>query len=348
MPEPAPRTTALVLAYGDEPVLVECVEAVLASTDVEVDVVLVDNGCTSGDVEALDGRAGVTIVRPGTNTGFAGGCNLAAQHATGDVLVLVNGDAVVTPSALATLARAVGEPGVGIATASLRLYDRPEVMNSAGNPVHFLGLSWAGSLGEPAGAHAAPGDVASASGAALAVRRSTWVELGGFWDDMFAYCEDAELSLRCWQHGLSVRYVPGAVVLHRYEFTRNPTKNYLLERNRLLLLLTLHERRTLAALLPALLGLELAILALAARQGWAGDKLRGWRWIWRHRAAVRRRRAWVQAQRRVPDAKLLPRLLTGRVTPGQEAGLSIPGPLNTLAAIYWTLVRRVVLRRRKA
>lgn len=331
------------LAYGDEPVLVACVEAVLASRDVVVDVVLVDNGCTSSAVDELDGRTGVTVVRPGENTGFAGGCNLAAEKATGEVLVLVNGDAVVRPDAVAALARVASSPGVGIATSSLRLYDHPELMNSAGNPVHYLGLSWAGGLGEPATAHAEPRDVASASGAALALRRSTWDDLGGFWEAMFAYCEDAELSLRCWQRGLSVRYVPDAVVLHRYEFSRNPTKNYLLERNRLLLLLTLLERRTLGAVLLPLLGLEVAVLAVAARQGWAGDKVRGWRWIWQHRGEVRERRALVQGGRTRTDADVLPRLLTGRITPGEETGLTVPRPLDALAAAYWSMVRRVVL-----
>lgn len=340
----APRTTALVLAYGDEPVLVECVEAILSSEDVDVDVVLVDNGCTSGAVDELAGRPGITVVRPGENTGFAGGCNLAARHARGEVLVLVNGDAVVRPGAIAALSRAACLPGAGLATSSLRLYERPDHMNSAGNPVHYLGLSWAGGLGDPATAHAEPRDVASGSGAALAVRRDTWNDLDGFWEPMFAYCEDAELSLRCWQRGLTVRYVPDAVVLHRYEFSRNPTKNYLLERNRLLLLLTLLERRTLLAILPPLVGLELAIWAIAARQGWGRDKVRGWRWIWQHRREVRARRAEVQTARTRTDADLLPGLLTGRVTPGEDTGLSVPGPLNALAATYWSLVRRVVLR----
>ena len=62
--------TAVILAWGDEPVLEEAVRAVLASEDVKPDVVLVDNGCTSDAVEVLATVAGVTVVRPGTNTGL--------------------------------------------------------------------------------------------------------------------------------------------------------------------------------------------------------------------------------------------------------------------------------------
>ena len=80
---------------------------------------------------------------------------------------------------------------------------------------------------------------------------------------MFAYLEDTELSLRCWQRGLKVMFVPDAVVLHDYEFSRNPSKLGLLERNRLIMLLTLYERHTLAVLAPALLAVEIATLALS-------------------------------------------------------------------------------------
>ena len=112
-------------------------------------MVLVDNGCTTDAVELLRDVAGVTVVTPGTNTGFAGGCNLGARHAVAPVLAFVNGDAVVRPGALRALVDTSTDDAVGLASGSLRLYDEPDVMNSAGNPVHFTGLSWAGGLGEP-------------------------------------------------------------------------------------------------------------------------------------------------------------------------------------------------------
>src|SRR3712207_5057787 len=113
-----PLVTAVILAWGDEPVLEESVEAVLASEDIEADVVLVDNGCTSAAVGRLPGRTGVTVVEPGENLGFAGGCNLGAEHATGEFLAFVNGDAVVLPTALRRMVGLVDD-SVGLVTASL-------------------------------------------------------------------------------------------------------------------------------------------------------------------------------------------------------------------------------------
>jgi GT2 family glycosyltransferase len=219
--------------------------------------------------------------------------------------------------------------------------DQPETINTVGNPVHYLGLSWAGGLGEPASAHAVPADVASATGAAMACRRDTWESLGGFYEPLFLYQEDTELSLRCWQQGLAVRFEPGAVVDHDYEFARNPGKWELLERNRLFFMFTLWERRTLAVVLPALLGMELAMFAVSVAQGWWRAKLRGWWWLWRHRSLVRTRRAQVAAARRVPDRELL-HLLTGRFDPGAESGVSAPAAVQTVSAAYWWLARRAL------
>jgi GT2 family glycosyltransferase len=285
----------------------------------------------------------VTVVRPGDNLGFAAGCNLGARHATGEYLAFVNGDAVVRSDALGHLVRGLGDD-VGLTTASLRLYDDPETLNSAGNPVHYLGLSWAGGLGVPAAEYehgrSGPEDVASGTGAATVLRADRFAALGGFCEPMFAYCEDTDLSLRCWQRGWRVVLVPDAVVLHRYEFSRNPEKLYLLERNRLFMVLTVYSGRLLASVVGPLLALELAMLAVAAKDGWARRKVAGWWWLLTHAGEVRRRRRAVQAARVVPDTRLAG-LLSGDVTPGVE-GLTVPSTLRRVSVAYWSLARRAV------
>jgi GT2 family glycosyltransferase len=333
--------SAVVLAWLDEPWLERSVEALLASTGVEVEVVLVDNGCTTDAVDRLATLPGVVVVRPGENLGFAGGCDAGAAAASGEVLALVNSDAVAEPGALAALAAVALEPGVGVATASVRLAEDPGRLNTAGNPLHYLGLVWAGGFAEPATAHARRTEVPLASGAGCALRRALWEELGGFAPEYFAYHEDAELSWRCRRRGLSVVFVPDAVVVHRYEFSRTATKQYLLERNRWILVLTLYGTRTLVLLAPALLAFEVAITAVAAVQGWLPAKVRGWVWLARHAGWVARRRAELRAERRVPDRELA-RWVTGRFDP---ANLPLP-PGAALAGAafegYWRLARRLL------
>jgi GT2 family glycosyltransferase len=333
--------TAVVLAYGDQPYLLEVVDRLLASTGVDLEVVVVDNGCTSPDLTPLRNRPGVRLLEPGTNTGFTGGCNLGAAASDRPFLVFVNSDAVVEPEAVAELVRVAGRPDVGLASASLRLAEQPELLNSAGNPVHVLGLSWAGHLGEPAADHPDERPITSATGAAVAVRREVWDQLGGFTEEFFAYCEDADLSLRTWQLGLEVRYVPSAVVLHHYEFGRNTAKFYLLERNRLVMVLSLYQARTLLLLAPPLLAFEVAMCGVAAAGGWLPAKLRGYRWLLAHRRWLRAHHREVQARRRRSD-----RQLAGLLTPRfDQAVLPLPVGgqlLNALLTAYWRGIRSLL------
>ncbi|MGH3080764.1 MAG: glycosyltransferase [Gaiellaceae bacterium] len=122
----------------------EALGRLLDSLEGADEVIVVDNG---GDAEA---REGVTLISPRENVGFAAGNNLGARHATGDALVFLNPDTVVVPGALQELVAPLEDPAIGIVSASLRLLDRPELLNSAGNEVHVTGIAWAGPYGQPA------------------------------------------------------------------------------------------------------------------------------------------------------------------------------------------------------
>lgn len=328
--------SAIVLAYGAEPHLVDCVAA-LAHSSVPVEIIVVNNVADPTQVAKAAGH-GVRLLDPGRNLGFAGGANLGAAAATGDVLVFVNSDAVVAPDAVAVLAERVRNPSVGLASASVRLASDPDLLNTSGNPVNFLMFSWAGNLGEPAHAHDRAVAVASISGATFAVRRQVWDELGGFDEEYFAYCEDVDLSLRAWRSGYQVMFEPAAVVTHHYEFSRTPTKHYLLERNRLVNLLTIPDRRTRRLVAPAALAVEVGVAIVAARDGWLADKVAGWRWLLANREYLRARRARSRPPGSLPDAELAA-VLRGRLDPPAGLGPAVPDLVNDALDWYWRKVR---------
>jgi GT2 family glycosyltransferase len=326
------RASAIVLAHGAEALLERCVQSLVA--DGAEEILVVDNDAAPGPIAAVRNLPGVQVLSPGSNLGYAGGCNHAALHATGEVLVFVNSDALVQPGALGALTRRAAEPGIGLVCASVRLGEDPTIMNTAGNPVHFLMFSWVGGLGEPAADHGALTEVASITGVGFAVRRAVWDRVGGFDSDYFAYCEDVYLSLRVWQAGLRVVHEPAAVVLHHYDFARNAAKHYLLERNRLMNLILLPERRTRRLVAVPALVVEGGVLLVALRDGWARDKVDGWRWLAAHRRSLADRRHTIQAARAVPDRELA-RLLRGPLDPPLGLGPAVPGLVSRALARYW-------------
>ncbi len=336
-----PTVTVVTVAYGAEPWLEQSVHACLASIDVTVDLVLVDNGCTDGAVDRLRAHAAVTVVNDGTNVGFAEGCNVGARAAFGDLIALVNPDAIVAPDALAKLARVATRDGVGIATASVRLADRPHLLNAAGLSLHFLGVSWAGSFEEPVTSHQVECEVAGGSGAGMMVRRSLWNDLDGLCAEFFAYYEDCDFAIRLRQRGWHVMYVPDAVILHRYEFGRNDNKFFLVERNRVVMVLSLWSTRSLVLLAPTLLAFEGAVLLLAMRQGWWRAKVRSWWWILRHARWIRLRRAAAQATRTVSDRALVP-VIEDTLDPGNFALPVALAPLQAPLRLWWRAVRTLL------
>src|ERR1700722_11666280 len=107
------QVSVIILAYGDEPLLASSVKAVLDSRDVDVEVILVDNGASTITDVVADPR--VHLLSPGENTGFAGGCNLAVAHATREVLVFVNSDLIVRDDAISFLVAGLESLDVGLA-----------------------------------------------------------------------------------------------------------------------------------------------------------------------------------------------------------------------------------------
>ena len=325
------KVSAIVVGYGDEPHLTECLQALLLDLAPGDEVVLVDNG-----IVAPPELGSVSVVGTGANLGFAGGAFLGAAESNGDVLVFVNSDAVVRPGSVAALCRALEERDVGLAGGCVLLATDPGLVNSCGNPVHVTGLSWAGGYLEPFSEHDESTDVTSVSGALFAVRRGMWDELGGLDARFFMYYEDADLSLRCWLAGRRVRYVPEALATHTYDFSRNPLKMHLLERNRLLSILTVYPGPLLRRALPVILLTEPLLFVLAKRDGWLRQRVDAWCWLLRHRRLLVERRRAVQASvtaRHALDHRLTTRLTQSVITP--PPGLRV---LDAVVTWYWGAV----------
>jgi GT2 family glycosyltransferase len=314
------------------------VSALFDSRDVSVDVVVVDNGCSDDAVASLAPRDGLRVVSAGANLGFGGGCNLGAEYATGEVVAFVNPDAVVSPTALAALAGVVAEPRVGMASARVRLLADPDLLNSCGGAMHFLGLGWAEGYLQPVTSATERRSVMGASGAAMAMPVGLFRRLGGFTSRLFLYQEDLELSLRVRMVGLSVEFVPDADVWHDYDFARNPGKYYYLERNRLILVCCVYQSRTLVMIAPALLLIEVGMVLMAAAQGWLPQKVRGWRWLVRNRGWVVEHRRHLQRVRSADDRSLAP-LIAGRFDAGQVPMPPAVRPVDRCLGVYWRVVR---------
>jgi GT2 family glycosyltransferase len=293
--------TAVVVSYAEPEATRAAVRSLRAQTVPPTEILVVDN-----HEDALlhgDAGEGAEVVRLAGNVGYTRACNAAAERAQGEWLLFLNPDAHADPDAVARLLEAGADPAVAIVGAQV-LLPGGETVNAGANPLHVSGLSWSGRYGEPR-EDGPPRRVAGVSGAALMARRADYGRLGGMCPDFFLYADDADLCWRARMAGRAVVFCPRAVVTHDYEFDQGNRKWFWLERNRLWSVLSNYSVRSLLLLAPVLLVTEAGTLALAARGGWLGAKVAGWRELIARREELRRWRAGVQAHRTVPDRRLI-------------------------------------------
>jgi hypothetical protein len=309
------------------------------------ELIVVDNASSDGLAGELPALApGARLVSLPENVGFAGGANRGAFVARGDLLVLLNPDAVVQPG----WAQAIRAPWGGRWTAWMGLVllrDGREI-NTSGGVLHFTGFGWAGQIGEPAAsAPAIPTAVGFLSGACLAIPRTTWDSAEGFAEHFFMYCEDVDLSLKLRLSGGTLAVVPDARVLHEYEFAKGGHKWRMLERNRWATLIRTYPSSLLLAVSPALLAAEVAVWALALRSGWGRMKALAVLDLVRALPRLVRERRAIQAQARISVAEFA-EPMTAELNSPYFGALGRQATVRALLQLYWRVVQSVLDRSR--
>jgi N-acetylglucosaminyl-diphospho-decaprenol L-rhamnosyltransferase len=100
-----PTVSIIVVSYNTREQTIACLESVLAQTkNTSFELIVVDNASVDGSKEAIEqsvpsGR----LIASTVNLGFAAANNLAAKHATGEYLLLLNPDTVILDDAIGKL-----------------------------------------------------------------------------------------------------------------------------------------------------------------------------------------------------------------------------------------------------
>jgi N-acetylglucosaminyl-diphospho-decaprenol L-rhamnosyltransferase len=336
----AARVAVVVVCHDSAAEVVPTLQALREQLSPGDEVVIVDNASTDGTPDAVRAAAPeATVIESGDNLGFAGGCHAGVRASTAPLILLLNPDAVPAPGCVDALrACASDRPHWGAWQALVTMPDE-QVVNTAGNVVHYLGFGWAGDCGRPvARIDPRPHEVGFASGAALVVRREAWDAVGGFDERYFMYGEDLDLSLRLRLAGWGVGIAPAARVAHDYEFVKGGYKWFHLERNRWWTLLGVYPARLLALLAPALVVFELVLLFAAWRGGWLRAKLRAQVAVLGSIPAMLQRRRTVQATRQTAPRDFADRLAASLDSPYLEGAARVPG-VDATQQLYWRAVR---------
>jgi GT2 family glycosyltransferase len=170
---------------------------------VKFEVVVVDNGSTDGSAERLARIGWIRLIRLATNVGPAAARNYGIGSAKGKYVVFLDSDAVLSKSGLVELvSRMESNPTIGIISC--------RIVNSRTRRAD----SWIHAL--PASSHEFKEfDTYSFSAAGAIARTEALLAAGPFWDELFIYQEEVDLSIRMLRAGYRIVYSPLARVYHR-------------------------------------------------------------------------------------------------------------------------------------
>lgn len=172
--------------------------------------VVVDNSGGAVGTLLAERAPWAEIVTPPENLGFGRAVDLAIRMTSEEIVVILNDDLEPSPGFMEHICAPFADHRVHHVAACLFIAgtDRIDSVGlavdrtlRAENVRHFVADSPVPPIIGP-------------SGAAAAYRRSTYLALGGFASDLFAYWEDTDLALRFWHAGHQCAFAPKAIAHH--------------------------------------------------------------------------------------------------------------------------------------
>jgi GT2 family glycosyltransferase len=235
-------TSVIIVAADSGAALRECVARTLAS-NVQVELILVDNASRDGVPQALarayehDER--VHVVYNHANLGFGPAVNVGARQARGDALLVLNPDCMLEPDTMSRMLEVQdAHPDAGVIGAVVCGADgTPDPASRRRDPLLQRSLNeMTGRARRDAARHEGvdvPGPMPDAvvetenvSGALMLLPRTVFGQLRGFDEGYFLHCEDLDLCRRARDAGykvllagnVRVRHAKGGSSAHRPVF----------------------------------------------------------------------------------------------------------------------------------
>jgi GT2 family glycosyltransferase len=226
-----PDVSIIVVSYGTREMTLASLRSLVEQTrDVRYEVIVVDNASPDGSPRAIaEEFPQFRLLAQKDNLGFAAANNLAAKHARGEFLLLLNPDTVVLDGAIDRLvAFARRRPQAGIWGGRTLFADGSLNPTSCWAQLTLWNLFCSGvglAMAFPnspifnSGSYGgwkrnSNREVDVITGCLLLIEHSLWDRLEGFAEEFFMYGEDADLCLRAKTLGYKPALTPEATIIH--------------------------------------------------------------------------------------------------------------------------------------
>jgi cellulose synthase/poly-beta-1,6-N-acetylglucosamine synthase-like glycosyltransferase/peptidoglycan/xylan/chitin deacetylase (PgdA/CDA1 family) len=194
--------TVLVPAYNERECIANTVRS-LVTSDHPIEVIVIDDGSTDGTpdiVEAL-GLPGVRVVRQ-VNAGKPIALNTGLQHASHELIVMMDGDTVFEPSTVRELIQPFSDPRVGAVAGNAKVGNRRKLIGAWQHIEYVMGFNLDRRMYDVLRC------MPTIPGAVGAFRNTALRRVGGMSDDTLA--EDTDVTMALHRDGWRVVYAERA------------------------------------------------------------------------------------------------------------------------------------------
>ena len=315
-------TSIVVLNYNAGDLLLNCIESIFKTKNVEYEVIVVDNSSTDDSHKKCKEKfPQINLIENKENFGYCEGNNIGIRQAKGEFIVILNPDTIVEPNWLDELMKAFLKFGDGMYQPKILATTDHDLILSTGNMVQLFGFGFSRGRGEKdSNQYDNDQNISYASGACLFTSSKIMKSLSGFDSFLFAYHDDLDLCWRASLQGINSYYVHKSIIYHPiegYSFKWSPFKFYLMERNRLYCLFTHYSKATILKMLPSLILIDLAVTCFYAKRGLLLIKIKTSLNILRNLRKIYTRYSEIQKNRKITDKKIIEKFLDNiEVPPG--------------------------------
>tara|TARA_R110000868_G_scaffold304437_17_gene565326 strand:- start:60838 stop:61845 length:1008 start_codon:yes stop_codon:yes gene_type:complete len=198
--------------------------SVAATNYDDFEIILAENASKDKTVEWVKSNyPSVKIASFNENYGYTGGNNRAVPFAEKEILLFLNNDVKVDPNWLHGINKAFeSDNGIAAVQPKILSYKDPEYFEyagAAGGYLDKLGYPFCrgrllDSIEKDEGQYDTVEDIFWASGAALAIKKDVFEQLGGFDEDFQFHMEEIDLCWRTLNAKHRIIYTPESVVYH--------------------------------------------------------------------------------------------------------------------------------------
>lgn len=222
-----PDLSIIIISFNTKRITVDCISSIFESlqgSNMDVEVVIVDNNSTDGSVEEIKrlqkNHENIVFIESKENLGFGKANNLAVEKASADTILLLNSDTVILEKAVEKLYSFYKEyeetyPFIGAKLLNTDLTSQPSAGRFFTLPVVFGFLFLRGDMWGLT--RSSPNQIVRVdwvSGACIMTKKTLYQKLKGFDEGIFMYMEEVDMLYRARLKGWNTGFYPDARIIH--------------------------------------------------------------------------------------------------------------------------------------